>query len=457
MVCSGASAFAGGARRVAAGSCSSFASELDPATNVHALDEYQDAIAQLLKEQRFTDLDCIADAARSSKARFSGGAWKLRNGYLGLNEPRPGHPTQDDWRKHLQLVERWTKRNSQSITARIALAESYINYGWDARGSGTSDSVSDSGWKLFGERLEKAKTILNRDPKLSRICPEWYVAMELVAQGQNWELAEQNALVERAIAFEPAYQYVYRVHATILLPRWKGEEGDSAHFAQAAADRIGGDAGDIIYFHIASFIVCCASDDPEFKHFSWPRVQRGFAGLEKQYGPSLNTTNAFALMAVKAGDPVAADAAFKRIGDQWDKDTWRTEAWFNSNKFRAAHTAPVEMQSRAVKEEARSNMQTAEGAAYGKGVAEKLVALERSCVEKTGSDRNKFEFWIQVVADGNFRDIRANPPNSTAAQCLMQTLFAPHKTKDAPFLPPPHSPYWVIFDLDPSVLNTAAN
>jgi len=39
---------------------------------------------------------------------------------------------------------------------------------------------------------------------------------------------------------------------------------------------------------------------------------------------------------------------------------------------------------------------------------------------------------------------------------MQQTLFAPHKTENAPLPPPPHDRYWVILDLDLDVINTAA-
>jgi hypothetical protein len=44
------------------------------------LDEYQEAMAQLLKDQNFSELDCIADCARISKARFSGAASSATSG-----------------------------------------------------------------------------------------------------------------------------------------------------------------------------------------------------------------------------------------------------------------------------------------------------------------------------------------------------------------------------------------
>jgi len=71
------------------------------------------------------------------------------------------------------------------------------------------------------------------------------------------------------------------------------------------------------------------------------------------------------------------------------------------------------------------------------------------------NDQIKFEFLMLVAANGNVLEIQSNPRN-TVAECMQQTLFAPHKTENAPFPPPPHDRYWVIVDLDPDVINTAA-
>ena len=76
--------------QAASRSCAFSDAEFDPSTDVHALDRYRDAIAQLLKQEKFGDLDCVADAARAGKNRFAGGAWKLANIYEGLDSPRHG-------------------------------------------------------------------------------------------------------------------------------------------------------------------------------------------------------------------------------------------------------------------------------------------------------------------------------------------------------------------------------
>jgi hypothetical protein len=429
--------------------------EFDTTTDVRALEEYRDAIAQLLKQEKFAELDCLADATRTGKTRFPGGAWKLRNIYGGLETPRPGHPTEEDWRQHLDLVERWMSRNPHSITATIALSESYTNYGWSARGDGFADSVSESGWKLLGERLAKAKAILDEHAALATKCPEWYVAMQKVVEGQSWPRAQAEDLLQRAIAFEPDFQYYYRTYGSYLLPKWNGQDGDATRFAEDTANRVGGEAGDILYFQIAEAIVC-GCQEQEFDHFSWPRLQSGFAAFEKKYGVSMLSVNSFALMAVKSQDWVAADAAFKRIGDNWSEDKWSTEAFFKQNRDTAAQAAPMQIRARAHRKEAEANMQTPEGAAYRKDLEQKLAAFEDSCVKESNGDQHKFELFVQVGKDGSATNAETQQRPDTFGVCMLRALYLSYTRKETPFSTPPRAAYWVVLEVDPATLAASA-
>jgi hypothetical protein len=434
-------------------SCTFSDAAFDTATDIHALDKYQDAVAQQLKQGKFSELDCLANASRTTKARFSGGAWKLRNLYIGLTSPRPGHPTQEDWRRHMALVTQWTQARPRSITARIVLAESYVSYGWDARGSGYADDVSDSGWKLFGQRAEKARQILNAAPAMKTKCPDWYIAMQQVAQAQSWDLPKATALFQEAVAYEPAYQYYYRTYAYLLLPKWGGEEGDAAHFAQESADRIGGDDGDILYFLIASRVVC-GCQESEFNHFSWPRLQKGFDATGKKYGPDLLNFNNLAMMASRSSDWVVADPAFKRIGDNWAKDVWITEDWFRQNRAMAASGAAAQARSRAIQQEAESNAQSPEGIAYRKAFDDRFAAVEQPCLDKAKEDPAQFDFLISVAKDGGVEDAWGTHP-TPLMQCLMKSLYDSHVKTEKPFPAPPKAPYWMVVHMDPSKVNTA--
>jgi hypothetical protein len=450
----GASASDGKAQG-AASPCAFSDAQFDTTTDVRALDEYRTAIAQLLKQEKFADLDCLADAARAGKTRFSGGGWKLRNIYIGLDSPQPGHPTQEDWLRHMELVQLWGKRNPSSVAAPIALAESYASYAWDARGDGFSNSVSESGWKLFGERMAKAKAILDENSALASKCPDWYITMQKVAQGQSWELPQATALLEQAIKFEPEYSYYYRIYANYLLPKWSGEDGDASRFAEEAANRLGGQAGDILYFQIAEAIAC-GCQEPEFNHFSWPRLQSGFAALEKKYGVSMFLLNSFALMAVNSQDWVAADAAFKRIGDNWSEEKWTTEAWFKQNRDTATQAAPMQIQARATRKEAQDNMKTPEGQAFRKDVEQKLAVFENSCLKESGSDQHKVELFLRIGKDGSAENAQTQERPDTFAVCMMRGLYLSFTRKETPFAAAPQAAYWVVVELDPATLAASA-
>src|SRR5262249_53560193 len=162
------------------------------------------AIDQAFQQEKFKELDCLADHFRANKDRFAGGQWKLRKLYNGVAD-QTTHATEEDWKLRLKRLQRWTQVNPQSATARIPLAEAYTNYAWAARGDGYTDTVSQSGWDLLGERMKKAREILEQNSNLKTKCPQWYLVMLQVAQGEGWDHRRAAALMQEAAAFEPTY------------------------------------------------------------------------------------------------------------------------------------------------------------------------------------------------------------------------------------------------------------
>ena len=132
-------------------------------------------LRQLLEQQNFKELNCIADWERSSKEKLPGGMWRVHDFFWSIKEMQR-HPTQEDWEDHLKLAQSWVDATPRSITARVVLARFYIDYAWYARGVDTADSVTNSGWKLFGQRLDKAKATLDEASNLPTKCPEWFLA-----------------------------------------------------------------------------------------------------------------------------------------------------------------------------------------------------------------------------------------------------------------------------------------
>jgi len=421
----------------------------DLSVDVHAERNYAGTIAHMLKEEKFEELDCVADRARSSKEQFSGGGWKLHTLYTGLDSPIQfpvTHATEEDWDELLQRLQRWVTVRSESATARIALASAYLGYAGDARGDGDANTVSESGWKLIGERTEEARRILDEAAALPTKCPEWYVATLLVAQNQGWNATEKRKLFERAFKFEPGYHYSAGVLAYYLLPKWGGKVGDTENFIQEAADRIGGEQGDIFYFQVATMphLICGCDEDP---HLSWERIERGFEASEKQYEVSLVNLNRMAYLGAHFGklDAIVADKALARIGEQWDEQTWEKEEDFESVKEWATKWAPIMAKEHEIEAAAEANMRTVEGSRYKATFEGKLRELAKQCVLTQGASVGQLEALINVGAKGTVEDVTVGGPGGV---CVYEKLRALQQENVPPFPPPSHAPYWVKIDMD---------
>ena len=290
---------------------------------------YTDAVWSLLAQQKFEKLETIADEARSSKIRVPGGGWLLYQFYNGVSSPLGGKAANDSaWENHIGLLKHWVDERPQSITARVALANAYVNYGWKARGSGYADSVNEDGWKLLSERTEKAASILMDAYKLPAKCPYWFGAMHSVGMAAGFDKQQMTTLFQKAIEYEPSYYHMYREYANFLLPKWGGDPGEVEAFADQTYRKVGGKQGAFLYFEIASVANCDCSQGEQSFSMSWERTKEGYAALEATYGTTNLKRNRMALMAWKAGDRKTAHEMFEQIGDAWDRTTWRSRTSF---------------------------------------------------------------------------------------------------------------------------------
>jgi hypothetical protein len=419
----------------------------DAAIDVHATSNYSDTARRLLTQGKFDELDCLADGVRANRERFSGGMWKIHLLYAGLANPLPGklHATESDWQALLAGLQQWVNQKPKSVTAHVALASAYIGYAWVARGSGYTNTVSDSGWNQFDERIAKAKQLLDGANALPTKCPEWFVVMLNVAQAQSWQMDQSRALFDQAIALEPGYYYYSRTFANFLLPQWFGEKGDVEKFAEQVADQIGGEKGDALYFQIANYMICGCPDEPKM---SWSRIVKGFEASERLYGASMLNLNLLAKMATRFTDldAIEADKAFARIGDQWDEETWGTREQFDSIKTWIAGYAPAVEKRRAMEDAAEANIKTPEGVRYRAVFEKKYRKLVQQCDKTDGNDIDNMETLTSVGIEGTVEDMKIYS-SSVVGACVYQKLqaFKQQKSKAFPF--PPQGSYWIRLDL----------
>lgn len=293
----------------------------------------------MLKGQRFEALDDLAGELDRTKARFPGGDWKSYRFQEALSVPAGGcEDTEEHWKRLLETLKRWHDQRPTSMAAAIAIADASIGFGWKARGSGYSDTVTEEGWRLLAERMAPAEGVVTDAAGRVSKTPEWYRVMIDLGRVQGWERDRVDKLFEEGVALEPRYLHMYSAMARYLTPRWQGNDGDWEDFAERSADRLGGREGSVIYGHIAWQISKLHRGHAFFEQnrVSWPRIKQGFIDREALYGASLRNLNAFCMLAGAAADRQTTRELLARIGDRWDADVWQERKYFDGYRKWAA-------------------------------------------------------------------------------------------------------------------------
>lgn len=260
--------------------------------------------ASLFADGDFGGLEDLAKNYRQSKACFASGVWKLQWVYEGII---PDATNSDDiWNKTLSTLHKWIQAKPNSITARVALADTLVSYGWKARGSGYANTVTPEGWKLLGERLTTAVQVLKDAQNLQEKCPCAWQVMLTAALGLGIDKTQYDVLFQKAVASEPDFTGYYFAKAYYLTPRWYGQQGEMAAFLQKAADQVGKEDGDLLYARIAWHVQLMTGDVFDDPTLSWARVDKGFEVMEKRFPDSLYVRNGRAYMAVMGSDHVNA-------------------------------------------------------------------------------------------------------------------------------------------------------
>lgn len=287
-------------------------------------EELQNRVRGLLKDRNWDELEKIVQELRTKKLRFPGGIWKLDLFYDGLAEPKK-HTVPRDWDIFFTKLQEWKAAKPDSVTPLIALGRGYISYAWDARGGGYASTVTEEGWRLFRERLAKAREyLLETAMKMPDKDPEAYNALLTIARGQGWSRPDAAAWFHRAVLIGSDYHGTYFAMAVYLLPRWNGKPGDAERFVEEAAE-LCKEEGNAMYARIAWHLSTYVGINQFFEEytFTWPRMKEGFQKLQKLYPKSRRNQTAFCMFAYLAQDYDTARELFAEIGDQWDQEVWR--------------------------------------------------------------------------------------------------------------------------------------
>jgi hypothetical protein len=401
---------------------------------------YSTRIRTQLQQERFKVLDDVAAAERTGKTRFADGGWRLHTFYSAVQASKGKAPaTEAEWADVLDRLKRWEAQQPDSITARVALAYGYLNYAWQLRGDNNTAPATPEGKYLFDQRVKLAEAELNQAFELPSKCPEWYFVMLQTGRAKGWEVEDLTALFQRAIAFEPEFFYYYQELALGLTPKWRGKEGDLEKFALESANRVGGKAGDILYWQITQSMLSNRDLGNGAPQFTWSRALLGYQDLMEQYGPSTLRQNQLAQVAARFGDYMVTDETITQIGDRWDQGTWGTREYFEKVRTWAKTSAVPFRKIMEAYKAVSENLATPEGRDYDSAIARQFTTRYAKAVKECAASASgpaPTLLVLQMGKTGAVQQMMVVPDNASDA-CLRPKL------EKAAFSPPPKPEYWV--------------
>ncbi len=272
------------------------------------------AVLHIFDKQDYDQLEEVAKNFRTVQGTGPSGEPLLQFFYNILATPRENADGKPDFDAQRAALERWLEAKPDSAAARIALAGMYIQYAWDARGSGFAYSVTEEGWKNFSSRIEMAQRLLEEAIKLEpKECAAYYHLIT-VGKSLGWPRAKVQDFVDKSLAADPKYYSTYREMADYLRPQWQGEPGDIAQFAAQLAERLPGPQGDEAYGNVALVAANCQPiADMYAQGFSRKRLLAAAKLFMKHYPDGAERMAFASRIACLAGDRKLAAEAFRHL------------------------------------------------------------------------------------------------------------------------------------------------
>ena len=209
-----------------------------------------------------------------------------------LEATRLNKPSHESVFKQVEplLLANWP----QEAAIHLLRGDYYIDYAWHARGNGYADTVTEEGWKLFGERLALAEEALERAWTLDRTDARIPIKMITLELGQGEGRERMELWFQRAMELDPNNYEACWKKSYYLEPKWYGSPEDLLKFGRECV--ASGKWGGRVPLALVDAHMRLARYVPEGKHKDYwkrPEVWKDLkAGFEKffQNCPDANGT-----------------------------------------------------------------------------------------------------------------------------------------------------------------------
>lgn len=283
-----------------------------------------------LKTEDFAQIESLAQTARQTRKRYPGGEWELRViGTTLANIYTDDYVTDEMWATHIEKLKRWEAQFPKSSLAKASLADSYMDWGWFARGSGYNNTVLPEDRANLEERMGLAKAKLKELWNLEEKCSNAYRVMLRYAF-YNSDDQDFNHVFKTAIEYNPDYPVYYELAMNRRIPRWGGKPGELDQFLMDIPNIVKTNENDYIFFLMLSDLLRNYRNDfydvvnglfNMHREEIWLRVKKGYADLTTKFGRYDKAKNEYAKFALLLGQDAEALKLMNEIEKNRELDT----------------------------------------------------------------------------------------------------------------------------------------
>jgi hypothetical protein len=281
----------------------------------------------LFRDERFADIEAIADDYRAHNSRTSSGIWKIGLLHDGLDDDFQ-RKNRDDayWAEIAAKVQRWIDAFPNSPTPRILYAGVLSSHGWAIRGGGYAREVREEDWAPFRKLIAESRAYMLANKEIGKTDPQWYMEMISLARVDGSTADEFGVLVDEATWKYPDYYPNYFATILYLAPKWHGDLAQIEEFANRAVRKTREIEGQGMYARIYWYASQMQFGERLFRDTSvaWPRMKRGIDDVLKRFPDQWNINN-FAHFACLAGDREETARLTARVTEPV-KEAWAKDA-----------------------------------------------------------------------------------------------------------------------------------
>lgn len=224
------------------------------------------------------------------------------------------------WEAHRKLLSAWGKHSPKTAAPKIAIATQEYMFGWQARGSGYANTVTEDGWRLFRKHVENGRVMLAKLEKEAINEPEWYAVMLQIGLSQQWEQEKFEAMFSRATGKFPYYLPYYNTKSNYYSAKWGGSQVAFKGFVDDTVKATQEKMGQTMYARLN----WATRNDNLFANgqADWKRMKQGFEDMLKTHNDDWNR-NSYARFACMAGDTQTLRAQYQLVIKNFMPEAWR--------------------------------------------------------------------------------------------------------------------------------------